>query len=187
MYGKIGRQKMLAELLSQHNIYGKQVTMNPNHIGTNFEDFLKEEEIIMNDRFKFRIWNGTEMHYNDFVVTATGFVGKITEEFLDKCVFNQEDLTLDKECILMQCTGLKDKNGKLIYEGDVFEATVLNSCDCDENIGKLIRGQVAYFTGNACFTFAAYSPINLAQLEIIGNIHDDQFREITKMVEGDKC
>ena len=43
MYGRIGRQKMLAELLSQHNIYGKQVTMNPNHIGTNFDDFLKEE------------------------------------------------------------------------------------------------------------------------------------------------
>ena len=75
----------------------------------------------MNDRFKFRIWNKTEMHYNDFVVTATGFVGKITEEFLGNCVFNQEDLTADKECVLMQCTGLKDKNGKLIYEGDIVK------------------------------------------------------------------
>ena len=74
----------------------------------------------MQDRFKFRIWNGAEMHYNDFVVTATGYVGKITEEFLGKCVFNQEDLTADKECVLMQCTGLKDKNGKLIYEGDIL-------------------------------------------------------------------
>ena len=75
----------------------------------------------MQDRFKFRFWNNSEMHYNDFVVTATGFVGKITEEFLGNCVFNQEDLTADKECILMQCTGLKDKNGTLIYEGDIVQ------------------------------------------------------------------
>ena len=74
-----------------------------------------------NSRFKFRIWNSAEMHYNDFVVTATAYVGKITEEFLGRCVFNQEDLTADKECILMQCTGLKDKNGKLIYEGDIVK------------------------------------------------------------------
>ena len=75
----------------------------------------------MQHRFKFRIWNGAEMHYNDFVVTATGYVGKITEEFLGKCVFNQEDLTADKECTLMQSTGLKDKNGTLIYEGDIVQ------------------------------------------------------------------
>lgn len=74
----------------------------------------------MQDRFKFRVWNGSNMHCNDFVVTATGFVGKITEEFCGQCSFNQDDLTTDKECILMQCTGLKDKNGKLIYEGDVL-------------------------------------------------------------------
>lgn len=81
----------------------------------------------MQDRFKFRIWNGTEMHYDDFVVTATGFVGKITEEFLGNCVFNQEDLTADNECVLMQCTGSKDKNGKLIYEGDIIQIPY----DCD--------------------------------------------------------
>ena len=75
----------------------------------------------MENRFKFRIWNGSEMHHNDFVVTATGFVGKITEEFLGKCVFNQEDLSADKECVLMQCTGMEDDKGQLIYEGDIVE------------------------------------------------------------------
>jgi hypothetical protein len=82
------------------------------------------------------------------------------------------DWVKTEDAVVEQCTGLTDKHGKLIYAGDVFEAIVLNSCDCDENIGKRIRGQVAYFTDSACFTFAAYSPINLGQIEIIGNIHE---------------
>ena len=129
----------------------------------------------MQDRFKFRIWNGAEMHYNDFVVTATGFVGKITEEFLGKCVFNQEDLTADKECVLMQCTGLKDKNGKLIYEGDI--------------LGDIYEGLYIHYCRH-CHQFQLYSQgygcmacngdvhwIEVVEdnkkLEVIGNIYEN--------------
>ena len=128
----------------------------------------------MDDRFKFRIWNNSEIHYNDFVVTATGYVGKITEEFLGKCVFNQEDLTADKECVLMQCTGLKDNNGKLIYEGDIINIWCLN-------FTKNQISEVKFCKERAAFTFDFKTDLgNIApctmektEIEVIGNIYEN--------------
>lgn len=133
----------------------------------------------MQDRFKFRIWNGSEMHYNDFVVTATGFVGKITEEFLGKCVFNQEDLTADKEYVLMQCTGLKDKNDKLIYEGDIIRFK-------DNITINGSKAHIAVIEHNEAFNAFMYHAecmglytVNKAQnekfnVEVIGNIYENK-------------
>lgn len=119
----------------------------------------------MNDRLKFRVWDEKRKLYvlpDDLSIDMDG-------QLWENCT--QLDNS-DEHLIIEQCTGLKGKNGKLIFEGDVFEADVLNSYDGDSMVGKRIRGQVAYFTGSACFTFAAYAPINLGQIEIIGNIHN---------------
>ena len=61
----------------------------------------------MNDRFKFRVWDKEFKKY----YPASDF-----------CVEDLQDS--GDEIIVEQCTGLRDMNGKLVYEGDVVHQTV---------------------------------------------------------------
>lgn len=68
----------------------------------------------MQDRFKFRAWDKNIKQMRS--VCGLSLLGPICADLkTEKSRINWDD------CILMQCTGIKDENKDLIYEGDIVQ------------------------------------------------------------------
>jgi len=84
------------------------------------------------------------------------------------------ELEYIKESTIGQCTGLKDKNGKLIFEGDVVNYQYA-SWDSEEN-NVTVEGQVIWTTAGFRVANAEGMCANVGDrpstIEIIGNIHE---------------
>lgn len=68
----------------------------------------------MNDRFKFRVWDKKKKEWLNPSIIGINLNGEIIAP--DDTYLNHNPTDL----VLTQCTGLKDKNGKLIFEGDIL-------------------------------------------------------------------
>lgn len=110
----------------------------------------------MQDRFKFRVWQ---------IVRAKGKDILVFMEFSECSAINLNNYIHHSDCIIEQCTGLKDKNGKLIYEGDIVEVPVLYN---GIPTGKKQRCKVYYKHG----AFNIYA-VKSEYLKVIGNIHEN--------------
>ena len=107
----------------------------------------------MNDRLRFRAWDNFEKKMISW----------------DECLKNEsliaEFLLNEVRYKAMQCTGLKDKNGRLIYEGDFL-------INHDGNIG-FIEFKYAGFMLTAINEDNIMSTQDWTECEVIGNIHEN--------------
>lgn len=116
-------------------------------------------------KFKFRYYEkdeerGTGMKYAEPDITNM-------EYFFGQAYRNET---------LMQFTGLKDKNGREIYEGDVVEAEMSGPYTNDRKI--IVQGEIAYYEPFACFEVKTeeYGQPTMSifdTFEVIGNKYED--------------
>lgn len=123
-----------------------------------------------NDRFKFRAWDnsakewllGYEMpNLGGFSMFGELMLFEKWAEVLDRFTLQQKDRK-PEDLKLMQCTGLKDKNGKLIYEGDIVKEYDEGPC--------VVEWQNDLYSLN-CYCGKPWSQLGV--IEVIGNIYEN--------------
>lgn len=131
----------------------------------------------MEDRFTFRAWNIAQKRYmEDLRLIGFGELNtfrEVEEAELDKYGQPQHYTVYEEdEVVLEQCTGLKDKNGKLIYEGDLIKSP--NNSNLLEVIWEESSWHTKEYKPNWKNELILDSLVAFYGVEIVGNIHEKE-------------
>lgn len=134
---------------------------------------------------KFKAWLKKEQKmatYISHIKSGGDGIWEISVPF-DESGIHHYRIDMD-EAILMQYTGLKDKNGKEIYEGDIVcwvtDVVVdseggFNRTEPEGQIGKVEFSNGAFWVNGKEFEFYSYGEQNFlwSELQVIGNVYEN--------------
>lgn len=118
---------------------------------------------------KFRAWDKENKEW-----IANGDPMDLYHSASANCfLFDNDDYDLPKDIEFVQFTGLKDKNGKEIYEGDILSTNTFKNLE-----GKDVEicAKVSWHPKSACFGLdGTVAPLFYADemFEVIGNVWEN--------------
>ena len=132
----------------------------------------------MQDRFKFRVWceNNQEWEKDTILISNKNMYEIRNDKFTKYTDIDP------KNHIINFCTGLKDKNGKLIYEGDILRV-IGNRDTSGYGVVEYLQAGCQFFVNGYLNNPSPYHPRKKGEFyqqlqewlctEVIGNIYEN--------------
>lgn len=135
----------------------------------------------MSREIKFRAWdkglsNDDNIPMMTQALTIQEWIDQRGFYYVNGCQADLSDFDWKNELIFMQYTGLKDKNGVEIYEGDIVKTQVWTKIDDENSSGDWYFGEIVYHQGSFLGRFPKPEVMEYLQhfrYEVIGNIYEN--------------